>query len=122
MSSLCNPTEFKLRFTEFNSVSDDRIQIFIDDALLVLKEDVWGKLYNLGICYLTAHYLALSEDSATGNNSSVSTVASQAVDGTAISFNSYTPQNSNQEYFLSTQYGQRFYSLIKSLGSMAMSV
>ena len=122
MSSSCNPTEFKLRFPEFSSVADDRIQIFINDALLVLNEDVWGKTYSIGVCYLTAHYLALSEDSATGNSSSVGNIASQAVDGTSISFNSYSPLSASQSYFLSTQYGQRFYTLIKSLGSMAMSV
>jgi len=122
MAATCTPTAFKARFPEFNSIEDTRIQIFIDDACLVINEDTWGTLYSLAVCYLSAHYLALSEDSLNGNSGSVGNVSSQGVDGTSISFNTYSPDNASQTYWLSTQYGQKFYSLIKSLGSMAFTV
>ena len=122
MANTCTPTEFKLRFPEFDTVADARIQIFIDDSILMLNETIWGTLYSLGICYLTAHYLALSEASSNGGSDSVGNVASQSVDGVSISFNTFSPTNANQSYWLSTQYGQRFYSLMRSLGTMAQTV
>ena len=122
MATTCTPTAFKARFPEFSSIDDTRIQIFIDDALLVVNETTWGTLHSLAACYLSAHYLALSEDSLNGNSGSVGNVSSQGVDGTSISFNTYSPDNASQTYWLSTQYGQKFYSLIKSLGAMAFTV
>lgn len=122
MANTCTAEAFKARFTEFNSIDDNRIQIFIDDALLVLNETTWGKVYSMAVCYLAAHYLTLSEGSASGDDGSVAGIASQGVDGTSISFNSFSPSSASQSYYLSTQYGQRFYTLIKSLGTMAATV
>ena len=122
MANTCTPTNFKSRFPEFNAITDDRIQIFIDDALLVIKEATWGTTYSLGVCYLTAHYLALSEASSNGNSGSVGNVASQAVDGVSISFNNPSMSSASMAYYNSSQYGQRFYSLIRSLGTMAATV
>lgn len=122
MANTCGPTQFKARFPEFNSIEDARIQIFIDDSLLVLNEATWGTLYSLAVCYLTAHYLSLSEASAGGDDGTVAQVASQAVDGTSISFNSFAPTSDMQSFYNSTQYGQRFYTMIKSLGVMAATV
>ncbi len=122
MSNTCTPTNFIARFPEFDSIENARIEIFIEDSLLILNEVVWGNLYSLGVCYLTAHYLALSEETLNGGAGSVGNIASQAVDGTSISFNTYSPDNANQSYWLSTQYGQRFYSLMRSLGTMAQTV
>ena len=114
MANICIPTAFKARFTEFTNVNDARIQVFIDDALLVLDETTWGDLYSQAACYLSAHYLALAEESALGSAGNVGSATARAVDGTSISFNAPTLNNVDQAYYLSTQYGQRFYSLIKS--------
>ena len=122
MATTCTPANFKTRFPEFSSIDDARIQIFIDDSLLVLNETTWGTLYSLAVCYLTAHYLALGEASSGGDEGTVGPVASQAVDGTSISFNSFSPTSEFSSFYNSTQYGQRFYTLIKSLGVMAVSV
>jgi len=105
-----------------DSVDDSRIQVFIDDSLLFINETTWKTLYSLAVCYLTAHYLALSEASKNGDSGSINGVASQAVDGTSISFNSYSPNSANEAFYNSTQYGQRFYAMIRSLGAMAFSV
>jgi hypothetical protein len=122
MANTCNATAFKARFPEFNSIDDSRIEIFIEDSLLVLNEATWGKIYSLAVCYLTAHYLALGEASSNGDSGSIAGIASQAVDGTSISFNSFSPTSEFKAYYNSTQYGQRFYSLIRSLGVMAFKV
>jgi len=122
MANTCNATAFKARFPEFNSIDDARIDIFIEDSLLVLTEATWGSLYSIATCYLTAHYLALGEQSSNGDSGTTGPVASQAVDGTSISFNSFSPTSEFSSFYNSTQYGQRFYTLIKSLGVMAYTV
>ena len=122
MANTCTPVAFKARFPEFNSIDDLRIQVFIDDALLIVNETTWGKLYSLAVCYLSAHFLALSEDSQGGDSGSVGNVASQAVDGTSISFNNPSMTSASMAYYNSTQYGQRLYALIRSLGAMAFTV
>jgi hypothetical protein len=99
-----------------------RGDIFIEDSLLVLKEDTWNTMYSLGVCYLTAHYLALSEASSSGDSGSIASVASQSVDSTSISFNSFSHTSEAKAYYNSTQYGQRFYAMIMSLGTMAITV
>ncbi len=122
MANTCNATAFKARFPEFDSIDASRIEIFIDESLLVLNEATWGTLYSLAVCYLTAHYLALGEASSGGDSGTTGPVASQAVDGTSISFNSFSPTSEFSSFYNSTQYGQRFYTLIKSLGVMAATV
>jgi len=122
MALNCGPTEFKTRFPEFSTITDPRIQIFIDDSTLLIVEATWGTLYSLAVCYLTAHYLALAEQSSNGDSGSVGNVASQAVDGTSISFNNPVMSSASQAFYNSTSYGQRFYSLIRSLGVGAATV
>lgn len=122
MANTCTATAFKARFPEFDSIDDSRIEIFIEDSLLVLNEATCGKIYSLAVCYLTAHYLALSEASSNGDSGSIAGIASQAVDGTSISFNTFSPTSESKAFYNSTQYGQRFYSLIRSLGVMASTV
>ena len=122
MANTCTATTFKARFPEFSSIDDSRIEIFIEDSLLVLNEATWGTIYSLAVCYLTAHYLALGQASSGGDDGTLAPVASQAVDGTSISFNSFSPTSEFSSFYNSTQYGQRFYTLIKSLGVMAATV
>lgn len=122
MTNTCSAATFKARFPEFNSIDDLRIEIFIEDSLLVLNESTWDKVYSLAVCYLTAHYLALSEASSDGDEGTLASVASQAVDGTSISFNSFASASEFASFYNSTQYGQRFYTLTKSLGAMAFTV
>jgi len=122
MANTCDPTAFKARFPEFATIDNARIQVFIDDALLVLNEVTWGSIYSLAVCYLSAHYLALGEESSSNGGGTVGNVSSKGVDGVTISYNSVNLSNVDQAYFLSTQYGQKFYSLIKSLGTMAFAV
>jgi hypothetical protein len=119
------PTLFKTRFPEFDGIDDSRIQIFIDDAILMLYEPYWGTKYELGIYYLTAHYLSsavFSENSIVGAAVSSGLVASKSVDGSSISFTNATPSNQSDAYFLSTAYGQRYIALRDSLGVPASVV
>jgi len=117
------PTTFKVRFPEFGPIADPRIQLFLDDADLVLNESFWGDKYDLGIAYYTAHYLQIGIEAENGNSGSSGPIVSQSVDGVSIAFGqANTPTDQSDIQYASTSYGQRYLALRKSLGSGAMSV
>ena len=110
------PATFKIRFPEYSSEADARIQLFIDDSVIVLNEVYWGDKYDLGISYYTAHLLALAIESAAGNAGFAGPVASKSVDGTSISFSSTGAADQADEFLSSTVYGQRYLALRKTIG------
>jgi len=113
---MITPASFKIRFPEFDSQDDARVQSFIDDSVLILNEAFWGAKYDLGLNYLTAHYLVLSDKSSAGNAGSNGQVASRAVDGTSVSYNTAPLGSQADAYYASTSYGQRYLTLRKNLG------
>ena len=116
------PASFKLRFEEFACLEDDKIQIFLDDAALELNSVCWGDKYDLGLCYLAAHYLALSAKSSQGSVGPVGPIASRSVDGVSVTYARATSNSLADDYFSSTAYGQRYVALRKTLGIMAAVV
>ena len=110
---------FKLRFPEFDTILDARIQLFIDDAVIVLNESFWDTKYDLGLSYLTAHYLALSIKSDAGSNAPNAPVANKSVDGVSIGYTNPTFDTSSEAYYGSTGYGQRYLVLRSTLGVVA---
>lgn len=109
-------TDFKVRFPEFASVDDARIELFINDAVIVLNESYWGDKYDLGLYYYTAHVLQLGSQTESGNADATSAIASQAVDGTSISFAQGPVNDQSEAFYSSTAYGQRYLALRKTLG------
>ena len=110
------PTTIKARFSEFSTISDSKIQIFIDDAITVLNESYWGDKYDLGLYYLAAHYLTIGTASESGSSGGVGPVSGKAVDGTSITYAQMTPTNEGDALLASTIYGQRYLALRKTLG------
>ena len=120
-----DPTQFKARFTEFDSVLDPRIQIFLDDAALVMDESVWGDAFDTGQAYLAAHYLALATRSSVGGGGGAGVsgpITGRTVDGVSTSYgSSQSVGGANSQtagYYNLTQYGQRYLVLMKNLGAM----
>lgn len=111
-----DPVSFKIRFPEFASVIDASIQVSIDDADLVLNSAFWQDKYDLGLYYLSAHYLSLAQKSEAGSISSQYPTASRAVDGTSVGYTTFTPVDNSDAFYSSTQYGQRYLAIRKSLG------
>jgi len=99
---------FKTRFPEFTSETDERVEFFITDAYLEVDTS-WGTLQDIGVSYLTAHLLALSNKSLT-SSSSIGQVASKSVEGVSIS---YATNANDSTYLSSTSYGQRYLQLKK---------
>lgn len=116
------PASFKIRFPEFGSVLDARIQLFLDDAGVLLNEAFWGAKYDLGTSYLTAHYLTIGTSTENGASGSIAPVSSRGVDGTSVSYAQVTSGNVADSFYASTVYGQRYLALRRSLGSGACSV
>ena len=52
--------DFKIRYPEFKSASDELVGACLDDAALSLDSTVYGAKYDLAHGLLTAHYLAMS--------------------------------------------------------------
>ncbi len=110
------PTLFKTRFPEFSTETDARVQLFLDDATVVLNVSFWSTKYDLGISYLTAHYLALANKSELGSTGSGGVVTGRAVDGASVNYGTATPLDMSDTYYSSTVYGSRYLALRKSLG------
>ena len=103
-------SDFKNRFPEFNTIDDTRIQLFLDDSDLMVSTK-WGKLRKLGILYLTAHNLAVSQITDTGVTSSPKNIASKSVEGVSVTYESGSPMDSKYNYFNTTSYGKRYIEL-----------
>lgn len=111
---------FKSRFPEFDSVAEDRIQLFLDDAEAVMDSATWSNLFDAGQAYLAAHYLALATKSAVGSTAASSgAVISRSVDGVSVSYGGASSTSHNAGYYSATAYGQRYFTMLKNLGIAA---
>lgn len=114
--SLVTTVQFKIRFPEFVAQDDSRIQLFIDDAEIILNENYWGTKYNIGSSYFVAHELARAIKSETsGGNGGGGAVTSRSVDGSSVGYSSKTPDSSSESYYSSTSYGLKYLALSSSL-------
>ena len=104
------PSSFKIRFPEFDSETDSRIQLFIDDAVCEVNEIVWDIKTDLGVSYLAAHFLSVANETTLGGGSS-GPITARSVDGTSASYGSTTTDNLSDAYFSKTSYGQRYVQL-----------
>lgn len=120
---------FRTRFPELTSISDPVIELYLDDAELLLNEDYWGTKYELGVYYLAAHYTSRGVTAAgttPGSLPSSGTPSSRTVDGVSVVYNNTfaSPAGGKDrlaEYGL-TIYGQRLTQLIRTLGVPAFVV
>lgn len=112
------PGLFKIRFPEFDCSTSAQIQMFIDDAELILNEAYWGDKYDLGVYYLTAHFVTKSNASTAGGKvGTTGAISGRAVDGVSVSYGAGpTPTGQNDAYYSTTVYGQRYIALRETLG------
>lgn len=97
-------SDFRIRFPEFDEVLDERVQIFLDDANEDLSLPAWGKYYDRGVYYLTAHRLTLANASQT---SSTFATSSKSVGSVSVGY----AVNAREDNYNSTKYGQEFVNL-----------
>lgn len=118
------PADMKERFPEFASLTDARVQLFIDDAELELAPAEWGDSYKKGWSYLSAHLLSCSISSATGGGigGANGPVASRAVGDVSISFGSNLSMDATAGAYNLTPYGQEYWRLVNLLGVGMLAV
>ena len=52
--------DFLMRFPEFQSLTQDYIELILDESKAELNEVIWDKQYRAGVLFLSADKLALS--------------------------------------------------------------
>lgn len=119
---MIDPASFKIRFPEFATEQDARIQIFIDDSAILLNSVFWGEKYDIGLSYLTAHYLTVANKSEAGSINSIGPMTGKSVDGVSVNFATTTTGNASDDFLSSTIYGQRYLAMRKTLGVAATSI
>lgn len=118
------PAEFKARFPEFASETDQRVQLFIDDADPLFDQERWGDLYPAGVANLVAHELVMANQrvaqgsSASLNNDDLTT----KVGDVQVAKDTMLLNKQADNPYLRTFYGQKYLSYRKIVGLGAVSV
>lgn len=109
------PTEFKTRFPEFASETDERVQIFIDEAMTQIDTSWLEKDYKNAIMYLAAHKLAGANaaTSSGGGNANTGPISSESFQGMSRSYDNSKMTAAQSSAYGGTSYGQEYYILLK---------
>lgn len=100
---------FHLRFPEFCEVADGRVQLFLDDAALLMADPAkWLTFYDVAQAYFTAHLLAVANMQESGDSNVLAPISSQEVDDVMIA-QAVTATHPNTDELLSTSYGKRYW-------------
>jgi hypothetical protein len=102
--------QFQTRFPEFCQEDDDRVQMFLDDAALLMKHPAkWLSFYDVAQQYYAAHLLAVAEFSESGDSGIMAPAKKQEVDDVVIE-SAIGNINPTLEDLYSTSYGKRYVS------------
>jgi hypothetical protein len=111
--------DLRTRFPEFvddTMYSEDRIQLFLDDAILLYigsDESRWLGKYNIVHCLLCAHLLTVGISTELGDTSAnTGEIVSKTVGSVSVS-RAIVPKNRSDmdNFFISTSYGQQFLNI-----------
>lgn len=114
------PDSFKLRFPEFASEDDARVQAFIAEAMPHFDLERWGDFFESGIGYLVAHELSSAAKAAAGQNSGF--IASKKVGDVTIAYDNSTASMTAANPYLATPYGQRYSNLRRLVSKGGVAV
>ena len=105
--------EFRTRFPEFEDSLDGRIQLFLEDAALLMADPVrWLDFYNVALCYHAAHLLYVGNYTASGDGNVLGPVKKQQVDDVIIE-QAVTGVSPTASDLHSSVYGKRYYSYMR---------
>ncbi len=100
--------DFQARLPEFGSTDTATIQMFLDDAALIMSNPAkWLEYYDVAQVYRAAHFLAVAQHSETGDVTPLTPVAHQEVDDVVIK-NAVSSSAPSFDDLHSTSYGKRF--------------
>lgn len=101
---------FQTRFPEFCNVDDDRVQIFLDDAALIMSsKGKWLEFYDVAHQYYAAHFLVVAENTESGDSGTLAPIKHQEVDDVIIK-NAVGDIDPTADDLHSTSYGKRYLS------------
>lgn len=102
--------DFQLRFPEFCGITDDRVQLFLDDALLIMGDDTgrWLDYYDVSALYLAAHFLTVANNTEDGDYNVMGPVTRQEVDDVIIEQATLRHIQVYDDELYFTSYGKRF--------------
>lgn len=119
------PAEFKARFPEFANETDQRVQLFIDDAAPHFDVSRWDDLYPAGVAYFVAHEMALANaQSAQGGSVMAMTndTLTKKVGDVQVTKDTGLLNKQADNPFMRTMYGQKYLYLRRQVGAGALSV
>ena len=105
--------DFRIRFPEFVDSADGRVQLFLDDAALLMATPTrWLDFYDIAQLYHAAHLLYVGNYTATGDGNVLAPVKKQEVDDVIIeqAVSGLAPNASDLQ---STAYGKRYYQYLR---------
>ena len=112
--------EFRMRFPEFETITDDVVVFFCSDAAQELSAKKWGKFYLRGLTNLTAHLLAIHKRIIVNGDGANYPVTSESAGELSVSYGStVTAQTAQYEL---TCYGQEFLRLRRLVAVGALVV
>ena len=124
MATPMTVSEFKIRYPQFASTPDETVQLYLDDAALLLNEERWSDLYAKGQGLLAAHELTLlSQAQAAGASAGVADdVTSETAGNVSYTRSSDAIKASRENPYNATQYGQQYLYLARQVGMGAIAV
>ena len=113
------PSIFKTRFPEFASISDNVIQMLLNEAYLFIGEN---KYQDALVLYWTAHNVVVQQNQLGGDNSPIVAVASEGVGNVNTSYANPQINNSDISFYMSTSYGQKYleYKRVLCVGNVRL--
>ena len=96
------------RFPEFAEVPDERIQVFIEDAALLMESpERWLDFYDVAQAYMVAHLLYKGISLESGDANAMYPVERQEVDDVSVEY-AVKKLDPKAEDLYSTSYGKTF--------------
>jgi hypothetical protein len=100
--------DFQDRFPEFCEEEDPRVQLFLDDAALLMNsQEKWLDFYDVAHQYLAAHLLTLASSTETGDSGILAPIKRQEVDDVVIEQAIDSVKVSKDDLY-STSYGKSY--------------
>jgi len=101
--------DFRTRFPEFVNIDDARVQLFLDDAELLMADPTkWLDFYDVAHVYFAAHLLYVGTATATGDGGIIAPVKKQEVDDVMLEHAVSDIEPTRSELF-GTSYGKRYW-------------
>jgi len=106
---MADVASFNLRFPEFCDEDDKRVQLFLDDAALLMDSpNKWLDFYDVAHEYFAAHLLTVGTLSLSGDTGPTGPIRKQEVDDVTIE-QAVADVHPNMDELLTTVYGKRYW-------------